>query len=55
MSIHLSRQPQSSPPSNAKSCGHPRHVGSCSVCQRVQLERWSLQLASARPIHRTAA
>ncbi|HLJ03372.1 MAG TPA: hypothetical protein VKT31_08015 [Solirubrobacteraceae bacterium] len=30
-----------------KPCGHPRHVGTCSCCQRLQLERWSLQLAQA--------
>jgi len=28
-----------------KPCGHPRHVGTCAVCQRVQLARWREQLA----------
>ena len=28
-----------------KACGHPRHVGTCSCCQRAQLERWNMQLA----------
>jgi hypothetical protein len=55
MSIRLGRHQQSSPPANAKSCGHPRHIGSCPACQRAQLERWSLQLANARPINRAAA
>lgn len=55
MSIHLNRHHQPSPATDAKSCGHLRHVGNCPVCQRVQLERWSLQLANARPIHRAAA
>jgi hypothetical protein len=30
-----------------KSCGHVQHVGTCPVCQRVQLARWSSQLAAA--------
>jgi hypothetical protein len=55
MSKHLNRNQQSSPATGTKSCGHPRHVGSCPACQRAQLERWSLQLANARPIHRAAA
>jgi len=32
-------------PTAGKACGHIRHVGPCSTCQRVQLERWNLQLA----------
>ena len=35
-----------------KPCGHVRHVGSCSACQRVQLERWATQLAQVRPLRR---
>lgn len=26
-------------------CGHVRHFGPCSSCQRVQLSRWKAQLA----------
>jgi hypothetical protein len=31
----------------AKACGHDRHVGTCSACQRAQLARWQAQLADA--------
>jgi hypothetical protein len=30
-----------------RSCGHVRHVGACSSCQRTQLARWDAQLAEA--------
>lgn len=43
---------QSHRPAGGKSCGHARHVGTCSTCQRAQLERWSVQLAQARPARR---
>jgi len=33
---------------DAKPCGHVRHVGTCSACQRAQLSRWSTQLAQAQ-------
>ena len=31
----------------AKPCGHTRHVGTCSACQRAQLAKWQEQLAVA--------
>ncbi len=34
-------------PHVAKPCGHTRHVGTCSACQRAQLSRWQDQLALA--------
>lgn len=49
---HLSRPSQPTAPTNAKACGHARHVGHCGCCQRAQLERWSAQLANARPARR---
>jgi hypothetical protein len=41
----------------SKACGHKRHVGSCSICQREQLSRWSSQLeqVSAAVHHPQAA
>jgi len=47
MQARLDRSSQSHRPAAAKACGHPRHVGTCSCCQRAQLERWNLQLAQA--------
>jgi hypothetical protein len=32
-------------------CGHPRHVGVCPSCQRVQLARWAVQLADVSRSH----
>jgi hypothetical protein len=48
--------PASSPSSTTqRTCGHSRHVGSCGTCQRLQLERWSLQLAQVtRPLPQAA-
>jgi hypothetical protein len=30
-----------------KQCGHEGHVGTCAVCQRMQLAKWQAQLAQA--------
>ncbi len=49
---HLTRPSQ--PPAPARPCGHPRHVGTCPACQRIQLERWSRQLAAAQRSRRVA-
>jgi hypothetical protein len=27
-----------------KTCRHATHLGTCAICQRVQLERWRMQL-----------
>jgi hypothetical protein len=39
---------QSPYPTAEKACGHSDHVGTCSNCQRAQLDRWSLQLAEVQ-------
>ncbi len=39
---------QNTCPSAGKACGHPGHVGTCSSCQRAQLDRWNLQLAQVQ-------
>lgn len=44
------RHPQSEPPAESKACKHARHVGTCSCCQRAQLDRWTLQLAQVQRI-----
>jgi hypothetical protein len=31
---------------SAKACGHAAHVGTCSACQRAQLDKWKSQLAA---------
>ena len=38
-----------------KQCGHQRHVGTCPVCQRMQLAKWQAQLAQAGTAHPKAA
>ena len=34
------------PAAAGKVCGHTRHVGWCTTCQREQLARWDAQLAA---------
>ncbi len=53
MPDHLTQSPaQTQRPAPCKPCGHARHVGTCSTCQRAQLERWNTQLAQALPARR---
>ena len=54
MSSNLTPASQTETPSPCKPCGHHRHVGWCSTCQRIQLARWSAQLAQVRPARRDA-
>lgn len=49
MPDQISHAVHSQRPIVLKPCGHDRHVGTCSTCQRVQLERWNAQLAQVRP------
>lgn len=41
---HASRQANN--PEN-RPCGHVHHHGSCPDCQRIQIDRWNVQLADA--------